>query len=159
MRVANFCMECGEQLARKGWRARFGSSLCDHCAQRLGTFASFRSLVAVVLVASYLGLNLVVTAVAIREVLRQPHILLNWRDALFAQHGNAVAMLGICLVLFPKLALGLSGFETGVVVMPLIEPQDVAGRPSETEVSPPHEPVPVLLAEGLQGARSQSRRR
>ena len=49
MRAANFCVECGERLSRKGWRGRFGSSLCDHCAQRLGTFASFRSLVAIVL--------------------------------------------------------------------------------------------------------------
>ena len=88
--------------------------------------------VAVVLVAAYLSLNLVVTAVAIREVLRQPHMLPNWRDALFAQHGNPLAMLGICLVLFPKLALGLSGFETGVVVMPLIEPPDLAGRVRNT---------------------------
>ena len=51
MRVANFCMECGERLARKGWRARFGSRLCDHCTQRLGIFASFRSLIAIALVA------------------------------------------------------------------------------------------------------------
>src|SRR6266567_3125666 len=51
MRAANFCMECGERLARKGWRARFGSSLCHHCAQRLGTLASFRWLVALVLMA------------------------------------------------------------------------------------------------------------
>src|SRR2546423_4574078 len=51
MRAANFCMECGEQLALKGWRARFGSSLCDHCAQRRGTFASFRSLMVMVLIA------------------------------------------------------------------------------------------------------------
>src|SRR5438045_2290752 len=50
MRAANFCRECGEQLARKGWRARFGASLCDRCAQRLGTVASFRWLVALVLV-------------------------------------------------------------------------------------------------------------
>jgi len=51
MRAANFCMECGERLARKGWRARFGSRLCDQCAQRLGAFASYRSLIAIVLVA------------------------------------------------------------------------------------------------------------
>ena len=51
MRAANFCVECGERLARKGWRARLGGRLCDHCEQRLGTFASFRSLIAIVLIA------------------------------------------------------------------------------------------------------------
>src|SRR5438093_287374 len=50
MRVANFCVECGERLARKGWRARLGARLCEHCRQRLGTLNSFRSLLAVVVV-------------------------------------------------------------------------------------------------------------
>src|SRR4051794_40306744 len=89
--------------------------------------------VAVVLVASYLALNVVVTAVAIREVLRRPEILGSWKDALFAQHGNPLAMLGIALILFPKLALGLSGFETGVAVMPLIQGAGLPGRIRNTQ--------------------------
>ena len=52
MRAANYCVECGERLARKGWGARLGGGLCDNCKQRLGTFASFRSLIAIVLVAA-----------------------------------------------------------------------------------------------------------
>lgn len=84
--------------------------------------------VAVVLVAVYLASNIVVTAVGIREVLRNPQLLANWKAALFVQHGNPLAMLGIALVLFPKLALGLSGFETGVAVMPLIQAEDVVSR-------------------------------
>ena len=84
--------------------------------------------VAVVLVALYLSLNVVVTAVALQEVLRHPLSIPNWKDALFTQHGNPLAMLGISFVLFPKLALGLSGFETGVAVMPLIKGDNAADR-------------------------------
>ena len=50
MRAANFCAECGERLAPKGWRARLGRRLCDRCAQRRGAFATFRSLIGVALV-------------------------------------------------------------------------------------------------------------
>ena len=88
--------------------------------------------VAVLLVTAYLGLNLIVVAVTLQDILRHPYIVPEWKNALFAQHGNPLAMLGICLVLFPKLALGLSGFETGVVVMPLIEPPDIAARVRNT---------------------------
>ncbi len=88
--------------------------------------------VAVVLVAFYLVLNVVVTAVSLQEVLRSPQPISNWKNAIHVQRGNPLAMLGVSLVLFPKLALGLSGFETGVVVMPLIKCKNVADRVRNT---------------------------
>jgi hypothetical protein len=84
--------------------------------------------IAVALVGVYLALNAVVTFVSIREILRHPETIPHWKQALLARHGNPFAMLGIALVLFPKLALGLSGFETGVAVMPLISGGDEAAR-------------------------------
>jgi hypothetical protein len=84
--------------------------------------------IAVILVGSYLILNAIVTVRAAIEVLRHPHYVSNWKAALFTQHPNWIAMVGICLLLFPRLALGLSGFETGVAVMPLISGADQEAR-------------------------------
>jgi hypothetical protein len=77
--------------------------------------------IAVVLVGVYLALNLIVSLVGIFHVLVQPHLLVDWKRALFTQHGSLLSILGLSSLLFPRLALGLSGFETGVAVMPLIE--------------------------------------
>lgn len=84
--------------------------------------------VAVALVAVYLALNAVITAVCLWHLLEHPELLTHWTSALVAKHGNPFAMIGICLILFPKLALGLSGFETGVAVMPLIKGKDAPER-------------------------------
>ena len=51
MSAANFCVECGERLARKGWRARLRGNLCDHCAQRLGRFGSTGPIILVAVIA------------------------------------------------------------------------------------------------------------
>ena len=84
--------------------------------------------VAVVLVGVYLGLNVIVAVDGIFEVLKHPHVMADWKSALFHEHGNIFMIVGLSLVLFPRLALGLSGFETGVAVMPLIEAKDVEER-------------------------------
>ena len=79
--------------------------------------------IAVLLVAVYLALNLVVVGVGIHELATHPEHFSEWKDALFAHprvHGNPLLIIGVSLLLFPKLALGLSGFETGVAVMPLV---------------------------------------
>jgi hypothetical protein len=52
MHAANFCIECGERLARKGWRARLRRNLCDDCAQKAGSFAFARSIIIVTLIAT-----------------------------------------------------------------------------------------------------------
>ena len=88
--------------------------------------------IAVILVAVYLGLNVIVTAVGLWEVIQHPHLIVHWKNALFAQHSNPLAMLGLSLILFPKLALGLSGFETGVAVMPLIRGEHMPERVANT---------------------------
>ncbi len=84
--------------------------------------------IAVVLVGVYLVLNAIVTVKALEVVVHHPQLLPQWRNALFAQHSNWFAMVGVCLLLFPRLALGLSGFETGVAVMPLISGADLQDR-------------------------------
>lgn len=84
--------------------------------------------VAVVLVAIYLALNVVVTGVALWQVFQHPVLLPNWAEALSRSRGSPFSMVAAAMILFPKLALGLSGFETGVAVMPLIEGADVEAR-------------------------------
>lgn len=48
---ANFCVECGERLARRGWRARLARRFCDHCARRLGAARVIRPLMVLVVIA------------------------------------------------------------------------------------------------------------
>jgi hypothetical protein len=84
--------------------------------------------VAVVLVGVYLALNVIVTVAALVHVLEQPHLVLDWKNAIFARHGSLLSIIGISALLFPRLALGLSGFETGVAVMPLIDCENLDAR-------------------------------
>ncbi|HWS52900.1 MAG TPA: hypothetical protein VN228_02130 [Pyrinomonadaceae bacterium] len=79
---------------------------------------------AVVIVAVYLLLNLVTIGVGFYHILQTPDAFANWKGAMLAHPrvgGSALLVVGVALFLFPKLALGLSGFETGVVVMPLVK--------------------------------------
>lgn len=73
----------------------------------------------------YLILNAVVLARAFLAVLAHPDLLAHWRRALEAR-GDWTTLFVLSALAFPRLALGLSGFETGVSVMPLIsgDPDD-----------------------------------
>jgi hypothetical protein len=88
--------------------------------------------IAVLLVAAYLLLNLIVVAVGLYEITTQPQNLSNWQSALFSNYGSPLAMIGVSLLVFPQLALGLSGFETGVSMMPLVrgDERDDPERPT-----------------------------
>ncbi len=77
--------------------------------------------IAVVLVVVYLSLNLIVGVRGIVELATHPEYLPRWLNIMNVQSSNPWALLGLSLFLFPKLALGLSGFETGVAVMPLVQ--------------------------------------
>ena len=67
----------------------------------------------------YLLLNVVVLGRALAEVASRPALFSHWQDALSAR-GDWKQLGLVAVILFPRLALGLSGFETGVSVMPLI---------------------------------------
>jgi hypothetical protein len=76
--------------------------------------------IAVVLVGVYLLLNLAVLVTCTYEILTHPSVVWSWKTVLFQNYRSPFLMIGTALIVFPKLALGLSGFETGVVVMPLV---------------------------------------
>jgi hypothetical protein len=90
--------------------------------------------IAVVLVIVYLLLNLIVVCVGLYHVAQHPSVISNWQKALLDHPrvgGNWTMIIFIGLLVFPKLALGLSGFETGVAVMPLVK-----GDANDTEEKP-----------------------
>ena len=86
---------------------------------------------AVPIVVVYLVLNVIVVGWGVRELWQHPEAISNWRAAVFAHHPSVAEMVFFALLLFPKLALGLSGFETGVAVMPLVR-----GEPGDTPEHP-----------------------
>ena len=87
--------------------------------------------IAVFLVAVYLLLNLIIVFVGFHKIYVYPEAIANWQKAVFANNQNPLMLLGISVLVFPKLALGLSGFETGVAVMPLVK-----GYSEDTEAKP-----------------------
>jgi hypothetical protein len=86
---------------------------------------------AVPIVGVYLLLNVVVLAWGIHHLWLHPEFFSLWVALATSEHGSPVSMVVFAMLLFPRLALGLSGFETGVAVMPLVK-----GDSGDTESNP-----------------------
>lgn len=87
--------------------------------------------IAVAIVAIYLTLNFVAITTAFYQIAIHPEVLANWQAGVWSHPnvGGSITWLVISsMIFFPKLALGLSGFETGVVVMPLVKSDVEAPR-------------------------------
>lgn len=76
--------------------------------------------VAIPLVAIFLVLNAVTIAVGLVDVFTTPGAWSAWTEALVEGGGGLGDLAGPALMAFPLLVLGLSGFETGVSMMPLV---------------------------------------
>jgi hypothetical protein len=88
--------------------------------------------VCVWIVATYLILNLVVVGAGLWQLGLHPEKFAQWQKQLFEVHESWLQMIAASCFLFPRLALGMSGFETGVAVMPHVkgDPGDDPNHPS-----------------------------
>jgi hypothetical protein len=83
--------------------------------------------VAVAVGIPYILANVVVIGRGLWEVAARPDLWHHFSLQLSA-HGDPIAILFASILVFPKLALGLSGFETGVSVMPLVRSEPAPGE-------------------------------
>ncbi|MFM7078138.1 MAG: amino acid transporter, partial [Planctomycetaceae bacterium] len=102
---------------------------------------------ALVLVIAYLGLTAVVVVAGLLHLVTHPELLRHWFAEVTAgryhlahaplEGSGPWVALGIACIVFPKLALGMSGFETGVLQIHLVEgtredPTNTAARIANT---------------------------
>jgi hypothetical protein len=88
--------------------------------------------IAIAIAVPYIVLNFVVLLRGVYEIATHPAMIENWK-AQPELHGDWTMLLVGAALTFPKLALGMSGFETGVAVMP-----HVAGDPKDADSPVPH---------------------
>jgi hypothetical protein len=75
---------------------------------------------AVLLVALFLIVNVIVIGWELVALFGHPEAFATWKGNLFLQYPDPWMIALMSMLMFPRLALGLSGFETGVAVMPLV---------------------------------------
>ncbi|MDO4909692.1 MAG: amino acid transporter [Corynebacterium sp.] len=76
--------------------------------------------VSVVLVSVYLVLNAITIGAGFVHISQHGVLISDWLSDIKTYHPNIAGIALIAVIVFPKLALGLSGFETGVAVIPQI---------------------------------------
>src|SRR5262249_25604734 len=86
--------------------------------------------ISVVVVATYLVLSAVIIVSSLLYLRAHPDLLQNWWAGLPQEKsypagslfffGGWASVIVLCLVSFPKMSLGLSGFELSMVVVPLV---------------------------------------
>jgi hypothetical protein len=116
------------------------------CAMFLKGFSEVVGL-ALVLVICFLGLTAIVVGASLFYLASHPELLRHWlteiaRGEYHIEHApiggtGLLVALAIACIVFPKLALGMSGFETGVLQIPLVrgtrqDPGDTAARIANT---------------------------
>lgn len=75
---------------------------------------------------------MIVLATAAWHVVTDPVVVDDWWSAATTDYSSPLTMVGVALLVFPSLALGMSGYETGVAVMPQIRgaATDTPARPA-----------------------------
>lgn len=86
----------------------------------------------------YILLNFIVLGAGLLRIAHHPELLAAWRLSLKMRYDWTGLFIASAIV-FPKLALGLSGFETGVSVMPMV-------ANGETEVAETDQPLAGTMA-------------
>ncbi len=87
--------------------------------------------IAVGIVVVYLSLNLILMVECLRHLATHPQLINDWYQSVISGDWQIAhvpvsgtgwgTIILLCFLFFPKLALGLSGFETGIAVMPLVD--------------------------------------
>lgn len=111
--------------------------------------------IAVFIVAVFIVLNTITIGYGLHQIFWvQPEIFSNWQNLVWTSPnvgGSWLWLASAALLVFPRLALGLSGFETGVVVMPLVKGDgEEAERPKHLSESSMSE-AEVANDEEIQG--------